>query len=75
MEKLCIVTKTQNISHTNERITDTTQNPDKHFEEHVDTLISMNAQFEKTSVHFNKEITNNIVMPFTNKTDFAITKK
>lgn len=55
MEKLRIVQKTQNSSHTNERITDTTQSPDKHFKGHVDTLISMNAQFEKTSAHFNKE--------------------
>lgn len=55
MEKLRIVQKTQNSSHTNERITDTTQNPNKHFKGHVDTLILINTQFEKTSVHFNKE--------------------
>lgn len=55
MEKLRIVQKTQNSSHTNERITDTTKNPDKHFNGHVDTLISINARFEKTSAHFNKE--------------------
>lgn len=74
MEKLCIVQKTQNSSHTNERITDTTQNPNKHFKEHVDTLILINAQFEKTSAHFNKE-NSQIILRCHSKTEFATTNK